>query len=254
MRRTLQSFLAVGVLVAGIAGTGSSAQAALVIAPLIGGGPGVASGTKYENFDDVTLGYSVSSITRPNGLSITFSDGGTDTGQTVLGSSGQYAAPFVQGNSGTLFGNASNSSDTTTYLTTGKTANIGPPPTGGSVTLNFATGQNYFGLLWGSVDTYNTLYFYDANGHLIDDVTGSEVSNSPNGGQGVNGSVYVNITSTVAFTKVVAASSNFAFEFDNVAFNDSTFLTPEPSTALMGLIAVGFVGLRRRMKKATSAV
>ena len=43
-----------------------------------------------------------------------------------------------------------NGPDTTTYLTTGI----------GSVTLTLPGPEKYFGLLWGSVDTYNTLSFY----------------------------------------------------------------------------------------------
>jgi hypothetical protein len=50
----------------------------------------------------------------------------------------------------------------------------------------------------------------------------------------VNGTLYVNIsfTGSDSFDKVVATSSQYAFEFDNVAFN----VVPEPSTYVAGLL------------------
>jgi len=54
----------------------------------------------------------------------------------------------------------------------------------------------------------------------VDSVTGSQVIASPNGDQGVNGTLYVNIDTSAPFRYAVAKSSSYAFEFDNVSYND----------------------------------
>ena len=110
----------------------------------------------------------------------------------------------------------------------------------------------YLGLLWGSVDTYNTLSFYNDHGtNFLGSITGSQVSSMANGDQGEQGTFYVNINSTVAFDTVVATSSQHAFEFDNVAFGSEQIssIAPEPSTFLVAIVGafamIGYKGLRR---------
>jgi hypothetical protein len=152
----------------------------------------------------------------------------TGDAQAVVKSvDGQYAAPWLSGGNGNGFGaggaNQANGADTTRYLSTGI----------GSVTLTFGSLQQYLGLLWGSVDSYNKLKFFNGN-VSVGSITGANVTASPNGNQGVNGTWYVDINSTLGFDKVVASSSNYAFEFDNVAFNSTP--VPEPSTYVAGLM------------------
>ena len=134
--------------------------------------------------------------------------------------SGVYAAPYLSNGNGTLFGDPNNGPDATTYLTTGI----------GSVTLTLPGEEMYLGLLWGSVDNYNTLSLYNG-ATLIGSVTGTDVTASANGDQGEFGTFYVNINSTQSFDTVVATSSSYAFEFDNVAFNPTA--VPEPSTFIL---------------------
>jgi len=114
----------------------------------------------------------------------------------------------------------------------------------GTITITFATPQTSLVLLWGSVDTYNTLTLND--GYSL---TGTDVATQAgflaDGTQGVGGSTYVRITPSTPFTSATFTSTMNSFEFAGVAAST----TPEPSgMVLMGtiVIAIGFVAVRRR--------
>jgi hypothetical protein len=205
------------------------AGAAFTIEAAVGGAP---AGAVYTSFDDLPLGPSGGTS---NGIAVSF----TGDGQAVQGAaSSLYAAPFLSNSNGVPFGDPTNGADATTYLSTGV----------GSVTLDFGGPQNYLGLLWGSVDAYNSLSFYDGSNSLIGTITGGQITDPASGNQGISGTYYVNITSDVAFSRVVATSGSYAFEFDNV----TTAAVPEPSSVVMCGIA-GIAGLftaRRKMKRA----
>jgi len=195
------------------------------------------------NFDDLT---GPGLATGPNGsVNVSFI---TD-GQVVTSGSpntSRYAAPWLSGANGTGFGNTVPGVDTTTYLTSG---------TGlGRAILTFGSDQTYLGLLWGSIDTYNTLEFYN-NGQMVDSLTGTQVISKttypvpfPAGNQQINGTAYVNIYTGFAFDEVRAAStSSYAFEFDNIA------VVPEPTTVVAGallLLPFGASTLRSLRRKA----
>jgi hypothetical protein len=146
-----------------------------------------------------------------------FSDGGAAfSGSGVVmnnggqGSHGLYATPY---------------GDTTNYM-----AVLG----GGSEAIAYSTLRNSFGLYWGSVDTYNSLAFYNGD-TLVATITGADVAPpmSANGGQtdyASNG--YVWVTALPQFDRVVAGSLSNSFEFDNVVAGGATLsaAVPEPST------------------------
>lgn len=209
----------------------TNAHAGLIVSGSVGGAP--VGATNYVTFNSLALGNAGGTS---GGITVSF--GGN--AQTVIGNaSGQYAAPFLSSGNGALFGTG-DGADTTRYLSTGT----------GSVTLQLPSMMQYFGMLWGSVDSYNFLDFY-SGATLIDTIDGSEVTASPNGNQGVNGTLYVNITSDTPFDRVVARSTSFAFEFDNVAYftgpSPAVDPVPVPATALLfGASIVGLIASRRR--------
>ncbi len=160
---------------------------------------------------------------------VAFSGGG----EVVLGStSGQFASP---------------AGDTTNYLVAG-----GPPSHTGSETLTISgPSSNYFGLYWGSMDSYNTLTFLDGS-TVVATITGGDVAagGNANGNQSLLGTNnYVNLFDLPNYDKVVLSSTNPNFEVDNVAFG-AVSTVPEPGTLALlgaGLIGLGFIRRRRAL-------
>jgi hypothetical protein len=223
--------------------------ATLTVTGSVGGAP---TGITYVNFDDLAAG---SAGGPSGGIGVSFS---TDAAAVTGPSSGFYAEPYLSGGQGALFGDFSPSGpDTTQYLTSGSTGSFA----GASITLTFPASELYMGLLWGSVDDYNTLSFYSGGvgGTHLGDVTGSDVLVSPNGDQGIFGTLYVNINSDTPFDTVVVTSSKYAFELDNVSYDvaNQGGLVPLPATVwLFGSVLAGsglFLGRRRKRKSVAAA-
>lgn len=203
--------------------------------------PGVTSitGAPTETFDTRALG---PAIFTPGG------DGGTylGTGVVTIGNTPSVSSsPYF----GPALGDAGR--DPTNYLSIG--------PGNDPETITYASAKTYFGLYWGSVDTYNTIDFYlggvlIAGGHY----TGADITPLLADGAQLDytSNRYV-VFSGLTYDKVILGSSgpggNFpnstpAFEIDNIAAG-----VPEPATwamMLLGFAGIGFVAYRRTRKGA----
>lgn len=211
-------------LLAGVS-LGPVAHAATVTAA-IGGAP---FGANRINFNDLSLGAQSSeavSVYSPLGGAGDVFVTTYGNAAVVKGTKNKYAAPVLSGLNGAGFGTGGSDQpggvDKTHYLTSGRTAD------GGMIEFTFSDPQLYMGLLWGSVDTFNLIQFYDGM-TLVDTVTGTDVDPVANGDQGVDGTFYVNINAIAPFTKVLITSGQFGFELDNVAFHETSTPPPPPA-------------------------
>jgi hypothetical protein len=114
---------------------------------------------------------------------------------------------------------------------------------GKTETLKFSSTMDIFGLLWGSIDTYNHLTFSNTLDPGAGSVTISGGNLPPptqaNGDQSApTSNEYVTI-SGLDFNQVVITSDSNSFEFDNVAA-----AAPEPATWAMMIL--GFLGIGAR--------
>lgn len=114
-------------------------------------------------------------------------------------------------------------------------------PGGSSLTFTFAGPATYFGMLWGTVDDFNTATFYDGD-TVVGTFSGADLLDPPDGVSAIYANFYA-VDGT--FTSVVLSSGGNSFEFDNVR----VAATPLPAAlGLFGLAVTGMgaFGLRRR--------
>ncbi len=222
----MKKILTLALVSLGLVGSQLASAHTISFAAAVGG---AATGSIKETFNSATLGSTTQTF---GALTVSFNP----DGKFVSGNlNGKYAAPYLSGSNGAGFGNPAGQ-DTTNYLSTGV----------GSVTINSSINLQYIGLLWGSVDGYNTIKFYNGL-TLVDSFTGLDINAAANGNQGVLGTYYVNFMSPTVFNKVVFTSSGYAFEFDNVAYSERSQVPDASATVgLFGLALLGLATLRRR--------
>lgn len=135
--------------------------------------------------------------------------------------------------------------DFTKYLTVAPLGNtLGNNP----VTINSNEQLDYFGMYWGSIDSYNSIAFYQGN-KLLASFTGIGISG------GIPHHSYINFFAeeNESFDRIILSSSLPAFETDNHAYKlasepEPTTSVPEPTSAI-GLLIFGTVAYRLRKSK-----
>ncbi|MEH6591277.1 MAG: VPLPA-CTERM sorting domain-containing protein [Halioglobus sp.] len=142
-----------------------------------------------------------------------------------FGSSGQARSPFEPFDGNTLDG----------WESIGYWS-VGPSSETTEAVMTFSGERTGLSLLWGSVDSYNSIEFYK-NGDVVDTVLGSSVETlAPNGLDAALVSI-----SAVTFDEVHFISDTNAFEFSNVA------AVPVPAAVwLFGSALLGLAGIKRK--------
>ena len=226
-----------------LAAAGGVARADMIVASLFS--PQAPDGSSPVTIDLAGLSTPSQSGFSGPGYTVTFSSVGADQGVVQGALASVHAVPVA----GVTPGNAAEylTGDFGSSLTTDVNLSGNYFSTGlGTITITFAAPQRSFALLWGSIDTGNSLTFNDAAGFTV---TGSAVQAAAagfvsNGFQGPGGSAYVVVDTDTPFTTVTATSDVVSFEFAAIAAATSDFVVPEPaSVALLGM-GVGALVLR----------
>jgi len=126
------------------------------------------------------------------------------------------------------------------------------PSSTGAVDLVFAKPQSYFGLYWGSMDSYNQITFLQ-NHNQIATYSGTDIASLTgliaNGDQqSASSNRYIEFDlRAVFYDEVILSTTDYGFEVDNIAFGDPSSPISEPGTLLvLGSSLYGLALVRRR--------
>jgi hypothetical protein len=128
---------------------------------------------------------------------------------------------------------------------TGNFWSVGPSgaqTTPGEVTFAAAS---YYGFLWGSPDTYNTVSFFNGD-TLLASYDGNVVLDPANGDQAYSRYFNFYASGGDVITKVTFSSTQNAFETDNHALIAAV---PEPESYAMMLAGLGLLGFMARRRR-----
>jgi len=125
-----------------------------------------------------------------------------------------------------------------------------PSPTTQNAIFTLGGAADYFGIFWGSIDSYNSISFYLGTS-LVASYSGSDiVGQFADGNQlSLNSNRYINFDfGSEAYDSVKLTSTSFAFESDNHAFKKLVSVT-EPTTGLLLLLGLVGLALARRQER-----
>lgn len=200
--------------------------------------------------DNVTMSTGLTSVAQSSTVNLLDLGTGTQAGlvsqETVQFGSGSNAGSIsYSGTSGIYMGNVAGRTAAPWTPTGLETRNYFSTQPNGAITINYSQNQQYFGIMWGSVDSYNSLSFYN-NNTLIDQVGGRDVVQNPNGSQAATGTYFANFNFAAdsGFNRVVFSSTSPAFEFNMIAYSTQTqAITPKEVAAAGPLTGPQTVGV-----------
>ena len=137
--------------------------------------------------------------------------------------------------------------DATGFLT------VSYPSASGAVSLILTNPESYFGLYWGSMDSYNSVTFLEDN-QPIATYSGSNIATltglAANGDQqSASSNRYIEFIFDAGFYNAVSLSTTgYGFEIDNIAFGDPPVPAFEPGTLLIFGASLPSLALMRRRR------